>query len=311
MIITINQHKILSRSILFGGIITSILFGFLVGIKNANAEIANFLEIGSKGSDVIELQTYLAMNTDVQYSGKITGYFDSITKTAVQKFQTKQKIIINGTDKTKGYGRVGPITLKSLNRLISLIPVKPIQSSIAVQNINNEIPIQSQVRPGLPMKLKIPGIKVDSTVANVGVTSKGAMDMIKSLQDVAWYQVGPRPGETGSAVIGGHYDGRIGGQKSVFDNLYKISKGDEILIVDDKGITITFVVREIRRYDKTADATDVFISNDGKSHLNLIACDGAWNKITKSYSKRLVVFTDKVTDTMTEKITAKVTISNF
>ena len=54
------------------------------------------------------------------------------------------------------------------------------------------------------------------------------------------------------------------------------------------------MVREIRTYDATADATDVFISNDGKAHLNIITCDGAWNKNMNQYSQRLVIFTDKV-----------------
>ena len=35
---------------------------------------------------------------------------------------------------------------------------------------------------------------------------------------------------------------------------------------------------ESKKYDLTADDKDVFISNDGKSHLNLITCAGVWNQ---------------------------------
>ena len=49
----------------------------------------------------------------------------------------------------------------------------------------------------------------------------------------------------------------------------------------------------IKKYDPNADAKDVFNLNDGKAHLNLITCVGIWNKIKKSRSERLVVFTDR------------------
>jgi hypothetical protein len=53
------------------------------------------------------------------------------------------------------------------------------------------------------------------------------------------------------------------------------------------------VVREIQRYDPNADASSVFSSNDGKSHLNLITCEGIWDEVSQSYPQRLVIFTDK------------------
>jgi hypothetical protein len=43
----------------------------------------------------------------------------------------------------------------------------------------------------------------------------------------------------------------------------------------------------------TAIVPEIFTSKDGKSHLNIITCDWAWNKNTKHYPNRLVVFTDK------------------
>ncbi len=151
---------------------------------------------------------------------------------------------------------------------------------------------EEQARFGLPVRLKIPRINVDSAVEYVGLTSDGAMDVPKERANVAWFNLGPSPGENGSAVIAGHY-GIKDGKGSVFDNLHKLSKGDKIYIEDEKGTTTTFVVRENRRYDPKADALDVFSSNDGKAHLNLVTCEGAWNKRTDQYSKRLVVFTDK------------------
>ena len=80
---------------------------------------------------------------------------------------------------------------------------------------------------------------------------------------------------------------------AVFDNLHKLRKGDKIYIQDDKGSVISFVVREIQIYGKDGDTSGVFGSSDGKAHLNLITCTGAWNKAEKTRSDRLIVFTDQ------------------
>lgn len=80
---------------------------------------------------------------------------------------------------------------------------------------------------------------------------------------------------------------------SVFDNLHKINKNDEIFVEDENGTVITFIVREIRKYHKDEAVPDVFSSNDGKSHLNIITCTGVWDKAENTRSERLVIFTDK------------------
>jgi hypothetical protein len=69
--------------------------------------------------------------------------------------------------------------------------------------------------------------------------------------------------------------------------------GDKLYIKDEKGVVTTFVVRMSRSYDPAADASDVFGSSDGQAHLNLITCEGTWDKAQKSYSDRLVVFADE------------------
>lgn len=151
---------------------------------------------------------------------------------------------------------------------------------------------QEQADFGAPVRLKIPGIMVDDAVEQVGVTTEGAMGVPKGPTGVAWFSLGPRPGEVGTAVISGHY-GWKNGIPAVFDNLYKLHTGDKLYIEDEKGVVTTFVVRELRRFGENADASEVFTSHDGKAHLNLVTCEGVWNKFSKSYSKRLVVFADK------------------
>ena len=146
------------------------------------------------------------------------------------------------------------------------------------------------VRQALPMRLKIPSINVNAAFQYVGLTPDGAMGVPKGRSDVAWFNLGPRPGEQGSAVIAGHR-GRPGAPPTVFDNLNQLHNGDLIYVQDSSGKTITFLVREHRIYDSNASAPEVFDSASG-AHLNLITCDGTWNKSAKSFTERLVVFAD-------------------
>jgi len=150
------------------------------------------------------------------------------------------------------------------------------------------------ISAGLPLRMKIPALNIDAAIEYVGLTSAGAMDIKPNQDDVAWYKLGPRPGEKGSAVIAGHY-GWDHGKASVFTELSKLQPGDKIYIDNDKKTTLTFVVRDTKKYDPNADTTGIFHSNDGKSHLNLITCDGTWNAAKQTYSHRFVVFSDQTT----------------
>jgi LPXTG-site transpeptidase (sortase) family protein len=151
-------------------------------------------------------------------------------------------------------------------------------------------------RPGFPISLRIPKIGVDAPIKLMGVTSEGDMEAPKAPQDTGWYKFGPRPGDIGSAVIAGHFGPWKTGGTSAFDDLHELEAGDRIYIEDEEGAVIIFVVRESRSFGENDDASSVFTSNDGKAHLNLITCEGVWNKARKSYSNRLIVFTDKEID---------------
>jgi len=145
------------------------------------------------------------------------------------------------------------------------------------------------ITQGFPIRLVIPIINVDAPIQQLGVITNGEMDAPSNAADAGWFKLGSRPGEKGSAVIAGHFNG-INDEVGVFFNLYLLKKGDKIYIKDDKGRTIAFVVRESRIYDP-GYADSVFSRNDG-TYLNLITCDGVWDGVKKSYSKRLVVFAD-------------------
>jgi LPXTG-site transpeptidase (sortase) family protein len=145
------------------------------------------------------------------------------------------------------------------------------------------------LKQGFPVRLKIPKINVDAAIEYVGVTDEGVMAVPSSTTNTGWFDLGPIPGEKGSAVIAGHLNSEEG-EAAVFTNLYLLHKGEMIYVEDNQGTSIAFVIREIREYDP-GYAEDVFSRNDGV-YLNLITCGGVWNDIKKTYSKRLVVFAE-------------------
>jgi sortase A len=149
-----------------------------------------------------------------------------------------------------------------------------------------------QENTGAPVRLNIPDINVNAFVESVGLTALGAVGVPEGPVDVAWYDMGTRPGAIGSAVIVGH-EGWKDGIAAVFDNLNKLVLGEKIYLTDNTGTTTVFIVRHIRLYGEHDSVPAVFNSTDGLAHLNLITCEGIWNAAKESYSGRLVVFTDK------------------
>ncbi|MDP2630144.1 MAG: class F sortase [Candidatus Uhrbacteria bacterium] len=174
-----------------------------------------------------------------------------------------------------------------------ILPINSIQNGSS-PFIRNVFALQKeQTNPEVPVRIKIQKIKVDAPIDSVGLTSNGAVGVPKNPTHAAWFNKSPSPGNVGSAVITGHIGPWGGGLKPAFDNLKKLKKGDAILVKNKKGVMTTFIVNKIKVYNENDDVPEAFFSSDGKAHLNLITCAGTWNRISKSYSKRLIVFTDK------------------
>lgn len=141
----------------------------------------------------------------------------------------------------------------------------------------------------LPIRLIIPQISVDAPIEYVGVTSTGIMEVPKKTDTVGWFKLGAVPGENGSAIIAGHLNGQRG-ENGVFFNLNSLKKGDLVTVKNSDNSQVQFIVHKIKMLDP-GHADDVFTSSEG-AHLNLITCDGIWDKKIQSYSQRLVLFTD-------------------
>lgn len=159
--------------------------------------------------------------------------------------------------------------------------------------ISTEQAIVFRARTAVPLQFSIQRLGIDAPIEAVGVLDDGKMAVPVQAEHVGWYEYGPRPGDTGSAVLAGHVNW-TGGKDAVFTPLHTIQIGDIVQVQNSIGGTDTFAVRTIKEYPTNSDATEVFSSSDGSSWLNLITCDGTWDPILKTHRSRLVVFTEKI-----------------
>lgn len=192
-----------------------------------------------------------------------------------------------GFSSTTGQACAAAATLNvALSQPVSTQTQTIISTSPAVSNEN-----------GSPVRIKIPKINVDAGFQYNGLTADGTMEIPNNVVDVGWFTGSVHPGERGTSVITGHVSQIRGGvvtKPGVFFTLRDLRVEDTLAVINDKGESTTFVVRETRNFDPEADATDVFTSKDNGTHLNIITCEGTWHPDQLSYSQRLVVFTDAI-----------------
>lgn len=196
---------------------------------------------------------------------------------------------------------VNEMETKSLKIFILLIFVAVLVgamyfvSNFFASKNQSEGPIQNnlQATVGLPVKLIVPKIGVNAAIQYVGLAQDGSVGVPEGPYNVAWFKTGVRPGEKGSAIITGHYGSWGNGVGSVFDNLIKLERGDEIYVRDDKGNDIAFLVQDKKIYGFADYVPDIFTKNDD-SYLNLITCTGTYLEDKKTYNNRLIIFAQKM-----------------
>jgi LPXTG-site transpeptidase (sortase) family protein len=142
--------------------------------------------------------------------------------------------------------------------------------------------------PLIPARLRIPSIGIDAHVEQVGTKADGSMGTPQNFTDVAWYALGPKPGEAGSAVIAGHVNNALT-LPGVFEHLSQVNLGDTVLVSDASGRTLTYVVVSSQTYAVDgAPLNDIFAAA-GPSQLVLVSCDGDWVSSQHQFNERLVV----------------------
>ncbi|MCM3923019.1 class F sortase, partial [Frankia sp. AiPs1] len=140
-----------------------------------------------------------------------------------------------------------------------------------------------------PVRIRIPAIGVDATVAPLGLDAAGTLQAPTDFAAAGWNVAGPEPGENGVAVVAGHVDSTIG--PAVFFRLGALQPGARVLIDRADGSTVTFVVQRLVRYPKSAiPAAEVYGGSPGSPALRLITCGGAFDHARGHYLDNIVVY---------------------
>ncbi|WP_424535222.1 class F sortase [Sphaerisporangium viridialbum] len=141
-----------------------------------------------------------------------------------------------------------------------------------------------------PVRVVIPGIGVDAPVRPVGLEASGEIEVPPiSARDLAgWYRYGPVPGETGPAVIVGHFKTRSG--PAVFARARELRRGDRIEVVRSDGRVAAFTVDGLQQVRKAEFPTEKVYGNIGHPGLRLITCAGVFDRKARAYPDNLIVY---------------------
>lgn len=152
----------------------------------------------------------------------------------------------------------------------------------SVGTIDPQTPAASSpasLQPPLPLspprELRIPAIDVDTPVNPIGKNPDGTLAVPQpgpELNEAAWFDQSPSPGQPGPAIIEGHVDTAQG--DSVFHDLAALRPGDRIEVTREDGIIATFTVDALRDVEKSSFPTKlVYGAKDlGTPSLRLITC---------------------------------------
>ena len=146
-------------------------------------------------------------------------------------------------------------------------------------------PARQQAQTAPPVRVSVPSLGIDSPLVPLGLTPTGEIEAPETYDRAGWFEQGPRPGDTGAAVIAGHVDSRSG--PAVFYHLSSLKPGAEIVVERADGSAATFRVQRLARYPKDDFPTvEVYATNDRE--LRLITCGGDFSE--GDYQDNVVVF---------------------
>ena len=147
-------------------------------------------------------------------------------------------------------------------------------------------------RVARPVSLSIPVIGVHTHLIRLGLTAQGTLQVPASTAVAGWYTGGPRPGQTGSAVIAGHIDSYLG--PGVFFRLRLLRPGDRVYVRQAGGTLAVFRVYAEHSYPKDHFPTQKVYGPAPDPELRLITCGGTFNPATGSYLNNVVVYAAQI-----------------
>lgn len=146
-----------------------------------------------------------------------------------------------------------------------------------------------------PVELRIPAIGLAVSVLGVGLNVDRTVEVPTEFQRPGWFDLGPTPGERGSAVILGHVDSYRG--PAVFYRLRSLRAGDLVEVRLADGTVTRFVVETVETYPKARFPAEQVYASRGYPALQLVTCGGEFDTGTRSYLSNVVAYTRLVGST--------------
>jgi LPXTG-site transpeptidase (sortase) family protein len=150
---------------------------------------------------------------------------------------------------------------------------------------SNDIATLPATNP-LPGRLLIPRIGVNARIEARGLDANRNMATPNDFHNVAWYDLGPTPGEPGNALINGHVNWWTG--SAVFTRLSEVRPGDMVIVIRGDGTRLNFKVTGRRIVGAGARLASLFAPSPIAT-LTLITCSGVWDPRILSDTQRLLV----------------------
>jgi sortase (surface protein transpeptidase) len=138
-----------------------------------------------------------------------------------------------------------------------------------------------------PTRLVIPAIGVDTLVVPLGRAPDGSALVPSGTTYTSWYDLGPRPGQLGPAVVLGHIDSYTG--PGVFFRLRSLLPGDDVMVQAGQKL-LRFEVWKLQTYPKDHFDTSAVFGPTPVPELRLITCGGPFDTSIGHYEDNVVVF---------------------
>ena len=142
-------------------------------------------------------------------------------------------------------------------------------------------------------RLVIPNAKVNHRVVVRGLTERREMEDPGGKDDVAWYNFSALPGHGSNAVLSGHVDWYTG-HPGVFWYLRDVKEGDEVQVHYSDGLVLAYRVSRVEVYGANDAPVAEITAPTPTDTLTMITCDGVFSKSARDYTKRRVVFAERV-----------------
>ncbi|MBX4186914.1 MAG: class F sortase [Candidatus Doudnabacteria bacterium] len=139
-----------------------------------------------------------------------------------------------------------------------------------------------------PARIRIPSLKVDAPVVELGLNQDQTLEVPKNSTDVGWYKYSPAPGGKGPAIMVGHLDSTRGA--AVFYRLKDLKTGDMVELEREDHSIAVFRVDSKEEYSQDNFPTDKVYGAIDHAGIRLITCTGTYSILKGRYSDNLVVY---------------------